>query len=279
MPTLDLLPPYLVPLPESNPAYAGLNSSAYDFAYGPNPGDGNFKEFEIVSFTAAHDAYRLYGGTAKECGYWWILAGETVATTASSAVNCFPQDPANVDFTTYARDLFAVCPEWNAGTSIRRCTIPVGFNAIVGIGQSVKCSNTDILTPNQYVLQLNGNVCDAAAAATGTVTSTSSPTTTSASTTATATTTTAPSSLASTTASSAACESCDANQENLFLSECVIMCPTSASPASLSPTAPSPAAPTASSSINNNSRPYYYTTGLGTMMVVVVAVVATQFLY
>ena len=336
MATLLLLPPYLVPLPESNPAYAGLNSSAYDFAYGPKPGDGNLKEFEIVSFTAAHDAYRLYGGNATECGYWWILAGETTATAASSGANCFPQDPANVDFTTYAQDLFAVCPEWNSGTFIRRCTIPIGYNAIVGIGQSVNCSTTDILTPNQNVLQLNGNVCDAAAAAAAaaaTGTPTSSPTTTSASTrlyrrpesqnitlnrqsngtandddddvdddllveaydddsgslentggssnatttTATTTTTTAPSSLASTTVSSAACVSCNANQENLFLSECVIMCPTSASPASLSPIAPSPAASsasTASSSINNNSRPYYYTTGLGTMMVAIFVLIS-----
>ena len=332
MATLLLLPPYLVPLPESNPAYAGLNNSAYDFAYGPNPGDGNLKEFEIVSFTEAHDAYRLYGGNATECGYWWILAGETTATAASSSgANCFPQDPANVDFTTYAQDLFAVCPEWNSGTFIRRCTIPVGYNAIVGIGQSVNCSTTDILTPNQNVLQLNGNVCDAAATtATITVTPTSSPTTTSASTRlyrrpesqnitlnrqsngtandddddvddelvaeehdddsvilenidddSNATTTTAPSSSASTTVSSAACVSCDANQENLFLSSCVIMCPTSASPSSLSPTAQSPAATsssTVSSSINNR-RPYYYTTGLSTMVVVVVAVVTTQFLY
>ena len=68
------LPPYLAPLPQSDPEWAALNASAYEYAYGPNPGDGYLESFQIVVFTEPHHAYRVWGGPSSECGYWWVLA-------------------------------------------------------------------------------------------------------------------------------------------------------------------------------------------------------------
>ena len=96
------LPPYLEPLPQTDPRFDGLNSSAYEYAYGPEPGDGNLKEFQIVHFLENHTAYRVWGGPASECGYWWILA------PPSDCVEVCPRY-GEVDF----RTVFAVCPEWN----------------------------------------------------------------------------------------------------------------------------------------------------------------------
>ena len=44
------LPPYLEALPETDPQWASLNSSAYAYAYGPDPGDGELAAFQIVQF-------------------------------------------------------------------------------------------------------------------------------------------------------------------------------------------------------------------------------------
>ena len=68
------LPPYLAPLPQSDPQWAALNASAYEYAYGPNPGDGYLESFQIVIFLEMHHAYRVWGGPSSECGYWWVLA-------------------------------------------------------------------------------------------------------------------------------------------------------------------------------------------------------------
>ena len=57
-PTLPL-PPYLQPLPESDPRYDALNTSAYEYAYGPDPGDGYLKEFQIVVFVEPHTACKF----------------------------------------------------------------------------------------------------------------------------------------------------------------------------------------------------------------------------
>ena len=54
------LPSYLAPLPQSDPQWAELNSSAYEYAYGPNPGDGYLESFQIVVFLEPHHAYRVW---------------------------------------------------------------------------------------------------------------------------------------------------------------------------------------------------------------------------
>lgn len=143
------LPTYLELLPESDPQWAALNSSAYSYAYGPNPGDGYLKEFQIVVFTKSHSAYRIWGGPASECGYWWALA------PASDCVEVCPRISA-LDY----QDMFAVCPSWNNMTNITVVDIPVNTTGVVGIGQSANCSNGLILEPSPTNLQLNGNACE-----------------------------------------------------------------------------------------------------------------------
>ena len=133
------LPPYLALLPTADEDYAALNTSLHDFVLRA-PGEGNLKAAEIVSFTAEHHVYRVYGGSARQCGRWWIL------------------DPPSNDTASHFEE-FAVCPEWNDASNIVRCTVPVGFNAIVGIGQTVDCANNETLVPEDTALQFNGDVC------------------------------------------------------------------------------------------------------------------------
>jgi len=155
-PTNLALPPYLSPLPESDPRYAALEVSAYRYAYGPSPGDGMLKKFELVVFEQDHDAYRLFGGNSSACGHWWILA-------PPNADGCF--DPALPPLTESQifRD-FAICPSWNAGTDLQRCTVPAGNVGIVGTGQSVVCQDEatgadTLVQPDPNALQLNAAVC------------------------------------------------------------------------------------------------------------------------
>ncbi|KAL7525532.1 hypothetical protein ACHAWF_001404 [Thalassiosira exigua] len=142
------LPPYLALLSPSDPRYDGLNASAYEYAYGPNPGGGNLKAFQIVVFEQAHDAYRVWGGPASECGFWWILAPPK---------DCFQVCP---EFDTFDYETnFAVCPEWNSMQNITRATIPPNTTAVVGVGQSANCSDGTVLYPSDSILQLNGDAC------------------------------------------------------------------------------------------------------------------------
>mmetsp|Transcript_53854 Transcript_53854/g.62186 ORF Transcript_53854/g.62186 Transcript_53854/m.62186 type:complete len:294 (+) Transcript_53854:118-999(+) len=218
------LPPYLLPLPESDPAYPGLNESAYNYAYGPNPGDGMLKEFEVVTFVTTHNAYRVYGGNATACGYWWILAPDHN--------DCFRPILDDVNYTIFANDYVAVCPEWNTGMYLHRCKIPAGYNAVIGIGQSANCtSNGQLLTPDPTILQLNGDVCSASVSAVAAGNS-SSTTTTSAGNTTTTTTTAEEEGAESDKESS--CVSCRLDRDSLLNSTCVETCPSSSS---LSPTA------------------------------------------
>ena len=66
------LPSYLSPLPSSDPDYATLFSSGSQYAVGA-PGAGGISEMKVVYFTEEHLVYRVYGGPASECGYWWML--------------------------------------------------------------------------------------------------------------------------------------------------------------------------------------------------------------
>ena len=98
------------------------------------------KDGAIVTFTEDRHIFRVYGGTAAQCGFWWNL------------------DAPTSDTETYFED-FAVCPEWNIASHIIRCTVPVGFMAIVGPGQSADCSDNSTLANEEDILQLNGDVC------------------------------------------------------------------------------------------------------------------------
>lgn len=147
----NVLPPYLEPLPETDPAFEGFNSTANRFVLG-DPGQGGLVNFEIVTFTEEHDVYRVYGGDGKAsmCGFWWTL---------SPPGNIYPANPL-LSADDYLSELFAVCPEWNDATEIIRCNIPVGYNAIVGIGQTADCADGTTLIPSEIDLQLNGPICN-----------------------------------------------------------------------------------------------------------------------
>lgn len=142
------LPPYLEPLPTTDPQYDSLNASAYEYAYGPEPGDGNLKAFQIVRFMDNHTAYRVWGGPADECGYWWDLAPPE---------NCMQVCPEYDD--AYFREVFAVCPEWNTMSNVTTVNIPVGTAAVVGVGQSANCTDGLVINPSDAILQLNGDAC------------------------------------------------------------------------------------------------------------------------
>ena len=114
----------------------------------PRRAVGGLKDFQIVQFAKDHDAYRLFGGNAPSCGFWWSLAPEE---------DCYDAKPAvGVE---QCRNNFAVCPEWNAGTNIQRVTIPAGQKFIVGIGQSATCQDGTVLEGAPALLQLNGGAC------------------------------------------------------------------------------------------------------------------------
>ena len=145
------LPNFLTLLPTSDPDFAWLNDTAYNATYNiynPKAGGGGLKEFQIVQFAKDHDAYRLFGGSAPSCGFWWSLAPED---------DCYNAKPA-VGVEQY-RSNYAVCPEWNAGTNIQRVTIPAGQKFIVGVGQSATCQDGTVLEGAPALLQLNGGAC------------------------------------------------------------------------------------------------------------------------
>jgi hypothetical protein len=137
------LPKYLMPLPEDDPDFDYLTSSMYKYVL-KEENLGGLKEAAVVTFTREHEVFRLYGGgdgKAGQCGRYWTLEA--------------PKD----DVPTYYEH-FAVCPEWNDATFLIRCTVPVGFHAIVGPGQTAECKDGEILG-SDGIMQLNGNVCDA----------------------------------------------------------------------------------------------------------------------
>jgi hypothetical protein len=99
----SVLPHYLEPLPETDPAFEDFNSTANRFVLG-DPGKGGLVNFEIVTFTEEHDIYRVYGGDGKAsimCGFWWTL---------SPPGNIYPASPL-LSADDYLSELFAVCPE------------------------------------------------------------------------------------------------------------------------------------------------------------------------
>jgi hypothetical protein len=140
------LPPYLAPLSQSDPRWAELNSSAYEYAYGPKPGDGNLESFQIVVFLEMHHAYRVWGGPASECGYWWILAppsgkslqlllmiSSLLCSNLSLITILFSSDCVDVCpriSTPDYQNIFAVCPEWNSMTNITVVNIPANVRAL-----------------------------------------------------------------------------------------------------------------------------------------------------
>lgn len=136
------LPSYLEPLLADHVEYSSLNSTLYKYLL-KEPGQGGFKGAEIVKFTEERSVYRIYGGEnkAQQCGYWWNL------------------EPPVGNVSTYFQE-FAVCPEWNDATDMIKCTVPVGYAAVVGSGQSADCDDNSTLAPDESILQLNGAICD-----------------------------------------------------------------------------------------------------------------------
>merc|ERR1719478_1838316 len=66
------LPSFLAELPSTDPAYSRLNSSGHKWAIG-KPGKGGVKEFKVVTFVSDSPVFRVYGGNAQKCGYWWTV--------------------------------------------------------------------------------------------------------------------------------------------------------------------------------------------------------------
>jgi hypothetical protein len=140
------LPDFIVPLTSTDPSFAALNNSLAMYGLLPPPGGGNFLEAQPVKFTTERSVYRVYGGgegKAGQCGRWWNL------------------DPPQSDTSSYFLE-FAVCPIWNDATNLVRCSVPVGYTALVGIGQSATCPNNTTIVPDQNILQLNGDICSIA---------------------------------------------------------------------------------------------------------------------
>uniref|UniRef100_A0A7S1BA02 Uncharacterized protein n=1 Tax=Corethron hystrix TaxID=216773 RepID=A0A7S1BA02_9STRA len=133
------LPPFLTTLSKDDDDYDDLYNIMTKYAL-KSEGVGGFKEAEIVAFTREHVSYRLYGGKAELCGHWWTM--DSPSGTSE-------------DFDEH----FAVCPEWNDATTIGHCTVPPGYKAIVGIGQTATCADGEVLDPPASVLQLYGDVC------------------------------------------------------------------------------------------------------------------------
>ena len=112
------LPDYVTALDETDPEW---DASRLKRVIG-DPGKGKLipDEVALVRFTKPHFVFRTYGGEGKanQCGYWWTLNP--------------PQDDKDTYF-----DHFAICPEWNDASDIIRCRVPVGYVAVVGVGQTV----------------------------------------------------------------------------------------------------------------------------------------------
>jgi hypothetical protein len=139
------LPDFIVPLPSTDPGFAVLNNSIAANNLLQPPGGGNFLEAQPVKFNTERAVYRVYGGDnkARQCGFWWNL------------------DRPKNDASTYLLD-FAVCPEWNDASSLVRCNVPIGYTAIVGIGQSATCASNETIVPDDTTLQLVGDICSIA---------------------------------------------------------------------------------------------------------------------
>lgn len=105
--------------------------------------------FLVVTAVQDHFMYRVYGGPASQCGYWWVLAPPS---------NVYPVEPP-IDKEEYMSELFAICPEWNNATSVIRCSLPAGTNLVVGPGQTATCPDGTTLIPSPTILQANGNGC------------------------------------------------------------------------------------------------------------------------
>jgi hypothetical protein len=144
--SLDL-PDYLVSLDESDEDWDNLKGQLTSSWVIGEEGKGNLipDKVEIVEFVKDHYVFRAYGGEGKanQCGYWWVL------------------NPPTGDTVTYF-DHFAICNAWNDATDIIRCRVPQGYKSAVGIGQSVDCPSGNHLAPLDTILQLNGNICQAA---------------------------------------------------------------------------------------------------------------------
>jgi hypothetical protein len=95
-------PAYLALLDESDPRWLHLNATGTNLTL--SPGRGGLREFSVVYFTASSFVYRLYGGNASICGYWWA------------------HDTPDVSWQTYASE-YAICPEYNTGEYIRQCNV------------------------------------------------------------------------------------------------------------------------------------------------------------
>ena len=88
----------------------------------------------VQVFTQSAYAYRAYGGSARATGYWWSLE-------------------ANESWVDYETN-YAICPEWNAGTSVRRITVAAGIAVVVGLGQTAQCADGSVLVPSTTLLQV-----------------------------------------------------------------------------------------------------------------------------
>lgn len=141
------LPSYLEAVEPSDPNYESLKASAIQWALG-EPEQGGLVDFMIVRFKEDTPIRRIYGSTNSECGWWW---GMDYEGTYSETMHLSTMQEW--------MDTNGICPEWNLGERMVRCTARAGWEVVVGQGQSAKCQDGTILYPPATLLQLNGNGC------------------------------------------------------------------------------------------------------------------------
>eukprot|EP00931_Biecheleriopsis_adriatica_P122393 TRINITY_DN97383_c0_g1_i1.p1 TRINITY_DN97383_c0_g1~~TRINITY_DN97383_c0_g1_i1.p1 ORF type:complete len:220 (-),score=41.12 TRINITY_DN97383_c0_g1_i1:22-681(-) len=151
------LPAYLELLTPSDPEYAALNQSAFQYAV-KKPGMGGLLDFVVVRLKEDVPMRRIYGGSAVKNGYWWTLANASGMFWASGVDRISMCDMMTAS---------GVCPEWNGATSLITCMVRKGWTFVVGQGQSARCrlgaevcdiKNGSVIFPPAALLQVNGDV-------------------------------------------------------------------------------------------------------------------------
>ena len=144
------LPAHLDVLRECDPDFQRLKKSAEEYALHTTPGKGGILDYQIVRTTKAQPLHRVWGGPARQCGYWWTLPRpKSIAPDGKLTLHGLMEAQG-------------VCPEWNNGTFLETCVVPANYSLVVGQGNSATCQWGNTLFPPAALLQANGDVCSAA---------------------------------------------------------------------------------------------------------------------
>ncbi|CAK9041669.1 Uncharacterized protein SCF082_LOCUS24038 [Durusdinium trenchii] len=121
------LPMSLAMLRKVDPAYDQLQKSAQKYALQLEPGKGGVLDYALVKTKHLQSFHRVWGGNAKQCGFWWLLPNPK-AIAPNGEISLFA-----------LMEAAGVCPEWNNGTFLESCTVPADWSFVVGQGQSATC--------------------------------------------------------------------------------------------------------------------------------------------